>query len=94
MLSWRDLECPLHPCGSGLLVTVAWSWSEASAAEDTAGVAVGEVGPVGARAGAGGEPPAAETQAPGGECSEQSFWTAQPHPDSSKPGEELLGQRH
>lgn len=62
-LIWRDMECTVHPRGSGLLVTVGWSWAEASAAGVTAGLAAGAVGSRGARAGVGWEPLAAETHA-------------------------------
>lgn len=43
-LIWRELWSAVHPRGSGLLVTVGWSWAEASAAGVTAGLAAGAVG--------------------------------------------------
>lgn len=52
-LSWRDLECTVHPQGSGLLAIVGGSWSEASAG--TAGLGVDEVGSSMTQAGAGEE---------------------------------------
>ena len=64
-LSWKDLECTVHPQGSGLLAIVGGSWSEASAAGGTAGLGVDEVGSATTQAGAGEEPLAAETQCKG-----------------------------
>lgn len=84
-LIWRDLGCPVHPRGSGLLATVGWSWAEASAPRVPAALAGGALGSEEVWAGVIWEPLAAKTHIQQVLNIQQCVQDAQPHLDPSRP---------